>query len=57
MVSYFIFGMIGLGIIRYKNKDKNARYSGDIRSFEGNKGNSCRYVLPSQENTRFQDHP
>lgn len=57
MVSYFIFGMIGLGIIGYKNKDKNARYSGDIRSFEGNKGNSCRYVLPSQENTRFQDHP
>lgn len=56
MVSYFIFGMIGLGIIGCKNKDKNARYSGDIRSFEENRGNLCLYSLPSQENTRFQDH-
>lgn len=35
-----------------KHKDKKRRYSGDIRPFERNSGDLCRYFLESPRNAR-----
>lgn len=37
-----------------KHKDKKRRYSGDIRPFERNSGDLCRYFLESPRNARVR---